>query len=389
MQEVNLFSDTVATNQQAVSGGNAMATPVEKLHLFDTENMSTGTPEAEDDQISLFGILAKKKLDTVTPTSATSKPKPEIDKPKTLEELQVDIEQYVQTRMQQSLSQMNVVDAKVSNEKQKAYQQQLELDNARTEQINLFSNKAAQVPAASGVKTEQMTISSNQSVDVAQPNTQVQSCTMEKEALVRKKAGFADKLLSPAADVADLAISKMQNSALVSHFEELPKGVVREFEIALDTVNHEAMIMQCVSETPHLVMPSKVNGCIVKYVKPSLFTLNAGKLAAMKNSLIFGVKRQYSTEVRSLVLPQCLQKLPNGFLHEDCILDQLIIPATCVAIESNAFTKATINKLVFAGRPPKNIQEIRFPDETTIFCKQQFAEFFEGIPHVHVLGGGD
>lgn len=193
------------------------------------------------------------------------------------------------------------------------------------------------------------------------------------------------KVLKPVLSTADRAANKLQNAALVSHFEKMPRGIVREFEVAWDEQNQEAMVMQCAGSTTNFIMPSKVKGCVVQYVRPNLFKLSKGMLGSLKDRLLFGVREQFVVEVNSLSLPQCLRKIPNGFLHSECRLKRLVIPATVTTIEKRAFVDAQIGIVEFAGRPPVDVQHIYFSPNTHICCHAQFQQYFVGLHNVYVI----
>lgn len=374
--------------------------------------------DEEQENVSLFGILAAKKVDAfIEPKSPLSVP--EENSHTSFEQVQQEMSKKTQERIDASLQKLNTVTPNFREEKQDEFNKQLQLEQDEAELIDLFSNQmrppiikqiekeSLEIPEVEKPKRVKIQknlrpvkgkgkVQENSKLEKKEPQPgqeisqllKKESQTEPKEEIVQEFERFnktADTVLKPVFSTADRAANKLQNAALVSHFEKMPRGIVREFEVAWDEQNQEAMIMQCAGSTTSFVMPSKVKGCVVKYVRPNLFKLSKGTWGSLKDRLLFGVKEQFVVEVTSLSLPQCLRKIPNGFLHSECRLKQLVIPATVTTIERRAFVDAQIGIIEFAGRPPMDVQHIYFSPNTYIYCREQFQQYFAGLHNVFVI----
>lgn len=388
------------------------------LNLFgsldEEDKKEEGQENKEQGDISLFGILAAKKVDALF--EPKNKPAAEGAGGHTsFEQVQEEMSKEVQARVDTSLQGLNTVTPDFRTEKQEEFNKQLQLEQAEAEPIDLFG-KQIQLPIAKQMEKESMEIPEAEeqkrtqvqenlrTVEVKegsqskkrkpQPEQEIsQQPKRESQFAQREKAvqefnrfnKTTDKVLNPVLSTADNAVNKLQNAALVSHFEKMPRGIVREFEVAWDEQSQEAMIMQCAGSTTSFVMPSKVKGCVVRYVRPNMFKLSKGTLNSLKDRLLFGVKEQFVVEVNSLSLPQCIRKIPNGFLHSECRLKQLVIPATVTTIERRAFVDAQIGIIEFIGKPPVDVQHIYFSPNTYIYCHEQFQQYFAGLHNVYVI----
>lgn len=359
--------------------------------------------------VSLFGILAAKKVDGyVESKNKPTSGKESADDHTSFEQMQEAMSKELQARVDASLQELNTVTPEIRTEKQEEFNKQLQMEQAEVESINLFNG--IQPPTAKQVEKESMDIPEKvddredkpvtpekaddgkdaQSIPEKMDDRKDEPVTqdVDGEQITQEFERFnktTDKVLRPVFNTVDKAASKFQNAALVSHFEKMPRGIVREFEVAWDEKAQEAMVMQCASNTTSFVMPSKVKGCIVRYVRPNLFKLSKGKLSSIKDRLLYGVKEQFVIEVTSLSLPQCLRKIPNGFLHSECHLKQLVIPTTVTTIEPRAFAEAQIGIIEFMGRPPVDVQHVYFSPNTYIYCHEQFKQYFAGLHNVYVL----
>ncbi len=378
------------------------------LNLFGSPKEEEGKEEQQQGDVSLFGILAAKKVDALL--EPKSKPAAEgANSHTSFEQVQEELPREVQERVDASLQGLNTVTPEIRTEKQKEFSKQLQMEQAEAEPIDLFG-KQIQPPIAKQMEKESMEIPEEEERGEGQPEKKaLESPQPKKEKLqpvqevlqppekeeppaqeeaVQEFNRFnktTAKVLKPVLSTADRAANKLQNAALVSHFEKMPRGIVREFEVAWDEQNQEAMVMQCAGSTTNFIMPSKVKGCVVQYVRPNLFKLSKGMLGSLKDRLLFGVREQFVVEVNSLSLPQCLRKIPNGFLHSECRLKRLVIPATVTTIEKRAFVDAQIGIVEFAGRPPVDVQHIYFSPNTHICCHAQFQQYFVGLHNVYVI----
>lgn len=391
------------------------------LNLFGSSGKEEKRDEEKDEgkeNVSLFGILAAKKVDTfIEPKSPLSVS--EENNHTSFEQAQQEMSKKTQERIDASLQKLNTVTPNLREEKQEEFNKQLQLEQGELELIDLFSNQMQppiikqmekesleipEIEKTKGAKTQKnlrlvkgkRKVQENSKLEKKEPQPEQEisqslkkeSQTASKEEIVQEFERFnktADTVLKPVFSTADRAANKLQNAALVSHFEKMPRGIVREFEVAWDEQNQEAMVMQCAGSTTNFVMPSKVKGCVVKYVRPNLFKLSKGTWGSLKDRLLFGVKEQFVVEVTSLSLPQCLRKIPNGFLHSECHLKQLVIPATVTTIERRAFIDAQIGIIEFVGRPPMDVQHIYFSPNTYIYCREQFQQYFAGLHNVFVI----
>ena len=265
------------------------------LNLFGSPKEEEGKEEQQQGDVSLFGILAAKKVDALL--EPKSKPAAEgANSHTSFEQVQEELSRKVQERVDASLQGLNTVTPEIRTEKQEEFSKQLQMEQAEAEPIDLFG-KQIQPPIAKQMEKESIEIPEEEArgegqpvQEVLQPPEKEEPPTQKKEAVQEFKRfnKTTDKVLKPVLSTADKAANKLQNVALVSHFEKMPRGIVREFEVAWDEQSQEAMVMQCAGSTTNFVMPSKVKGCVVRYVRPNLFKLSKGTLGSLKEDFFSG-----------------------------------------------------------------------------------------------------